>query len=234
MRLNLLWNFRVGLLLAVAFTALPVGPTAARADSLNLSPVDPDIEPNTLSVTYDATTHILSAVDEFPGMTDYSFMPDSATSDYVPDGIFILSAQFSPSGVFQTAGSTISISGDLFDASNNPLGSGPLIVGNLTDFSYTNASGGPQLQFTFAATGGLLLTKYGFGTSGGIILDDAATTPTPLSFSATYNGDAGEFYGDVFPHSTPLPPAAVPGILLVGGLIVVRQWRARKAPFNTL
>ena len=190
------------LLLMGLFTA------PAFATPLGIQPSAPDLSVSFASVSYDATSHVLS-ISGFPA----TYKDASDVSHPVDGGAtFSLTALIDNSGVLTPSGSSLTISGTIAALGYN---SGTLLAADLTQFGF--ATVGDTLEFYASSTGGDLSTSY--GAQVGIIVNSSGY---PGSWVSSFSNA----FGATVDVTTPAPaPATLPLLVLGIAVVGVAGWR---------
>jgi hypothetical protein len=189
---------------AAGFSLLMAQAPGAEAASLNLDKGFPDVFGAAVSVSYNATTDVLTVSGE-----PLSYSPNSSTSVTIdtPRSLSI-TANISGTGSLGGGSNTVSILGKIPSLGAN---SGTLLTGNLTQFGFPGGAGDP-LEFLFDITGGDLAAAYqAAGVPVGIIISG---TSFPGSFQSDF---ANNGLGVVDVAAVPIPASAwLMGSALVG------------------
>lgn len=181
---------------------------AASAAPLNLNLLRPDITSGFLTVTYNATSDVLSVTG--PALTidfDGVSPPDHA----ITGGTFTLSAIINASGML-TSG-TLTITGTV-----GAIGAtSPLLTANLTGFGFSSSPVTQIFEFTGAVTGGS--QAAGYGASVGTVLNTGGGFPGHFNSNFSKSGQGS---ADTARIPAPGTAAALAGLL---GLAARRRRR---------
>lgn len=197
---------------AAIVTAMSIA-TTARADLLNLTPMNPDILSQNIFVDYDAGSQVFSA----DGFALTITPPAGVQENFDTPGAWSISAIIDNTGAWVSG--SISVEGEWSGFGTT------LLTGNLVDFGF-QPGGGQLFEFIFEVTGGDLATEGLYGEPGalfGVIL-----TATGANFTGDWNLDfsnSGDFFGG-FADTFAIPAPGAGLLFLLAGCASRRRRRS--------
>lgn len=189
---------------AVACLALP---SSALATPLSLIPAYPDISASGITVTYDHSMEILTAIG-YPAFYKPDADPAHAQTIYGDDSQFSMYLMIDQYGA--PHGGTLTITGSFIDGGSTI----PLLSGSLLSVGFLDGGGDP-LEFLFGNLSGSLAPSFSYGGAGVIL----SFTGFPSSTFGQDFSNQGLFgAADTFNYAVPEPGTLV---LFASGIIIM-------------
>ncbi len=188
----------------------------------------PNLYSQTLSISYNATTHQFTASGSTSDYFDLQTNDNLVVSDPTFDdtGTFSLSATVATNGTLVSGTVSLGSAGGVYgapDYTSQIYPAGTLLQGNLTAFGFEGASvnNRSQFDFEFNVTGGSLASVYGPVAGTVMYTEDYSFGG---SFTTSFN-NGGQGDADTL-MMVPEPEPQLLVIMSVLGLCWVARWRA--------